>query len=133
MKKKFLYMTAIVATAQLFNGCKKELDVNPQERITLDNYYKTEADAFAGLVAVYDRFGFQAGGLYDKSAIMDVAVESWLFRHLQGKHVIVENHRYQYGCCEENTLYRGNKSLTRGVLFRSCNIFQKHSFDRWSC
>jgi len=49
------------------------LNVNPQERIPLPNYYKTQADAFAALVAVYDRFGFQNGGLYDKLAIMDVA------------------------------------------------------------
>jgi len=78
MKKKLIYIAALVAVTQLMNGCKKELDVNPQERITLDNYYKTEADAFAALVSVYDRFGFQAGGLYDKAAIMDVAGDDQL-------------------------------------------------------
>lgn len=62
----------------LLNGCKKELNVNPQNRIPLDNYYKTEADAFAALVSVYDRFAFQAGGLYDKAAIMDVAGDDQL-------------------------------------------------------
>lgn len=77
MKKNFLYLVAIVIVA-LLGACKKDLDVNPQNRITLDNYYKTQADAFAALVAVYDRFGFQAGGLYDKSAIMSVAGDDQL-------------------------------------------------------
>lgn len=78
MKKKFLCLAVVAIGAQLLSSCKKELDVNSQERITLDNYYKTPADAFAALVAVYDRFGFQAGGLYDKAAIMDVAGDDQL-------------------------------------------------------
>src|SRR5688572_26674838 len=73
MKKIFFFTACFITCIVLIPGCKKELNVNPQNRITLDNYYKTEADAFAALVAVYDRFGFQAGGLYDKVAIMDVA------------------------------------------------------------
>ncbi|MBE7170365.1 MAG: RagB/SusD family nutrient uptake outer membrane protein [Williamsia sp.] len=78
MKYKFLGAAAMACMILLLNGCKKELNVNPQERITLDNYYKTEADAFAALVAVYDRFAYQAGGLYDKAAIMDVAGDDQL-------------------------------------------------------
>ncbi|WP_345953252.1 RagB/SusD family nutrient uptake outer membrane protein [Mucilaginibacter sp. PAMB04168] len=73
MKKKYTYLAALVIATQLLGSCKKDLDVNPQNRILLENYYKTEADAFAALVSVYDRFGFQASGLYDKVAIMDVA------------------------------------------------------------
>src|ERR1044071_10116891 len=78
MKKIFLYLATIIICSQLFHNCKRELDVNPQERITTDNYYKTEADAFNALISVYDRFGFQAGGLYDKAAIMDVAGDDQL-------------------------------------------------------
>ncbi|MGC4099703.1 RagB/SusD family nutrient uptake outer membrane protein [Ferruginibacter sp.] len=78
MKKKILYAAVIIAAVQFLDGCKKELDVNPQNRITLDNYYKTEADAFAALVSVYDRFGYQSGGLYDKASIMDVACDDQL-------------------------------------------------------
>src|SRR5262245_41715224 len=78
MKKKLIYLAAAIALAEVTGSCKRELDVNPQERITLDNYYRTEADAFAALVSVYDRFGFQAGGLYDKAAIMDVAGDDQL-------------------------------------------------------
>jgi starch-binding outer membrane protein, SusD/RagB family len=78
MKKRFLYLLTIIICTQVLDSCKRELDVNPQNRITLDSYYKTEADAFAALVAVYDRFAFQSGGLYDKAAIMDVAGDDQL-------------------------------------------------------
>ncbi|TCD00344.1 RagB/SusD family nutrient uptake outer membrane protein [Pedobacter psychroterrae] len=73
MKKKYMYLAVVALAIQLTSSCKDSLEVNPSGRITLDNYYKTEADAFAALVSVYDRFGFQASGLYDKIAIMDVA------------------------------------------------------------
>jgi len=78
MTKKFLYLAILVAFLQVMGSCKKELNVNPQDRIPLDEYYKTEADAFAALVSVYDRFAYQAGGLYDKAAIMDVAGDDQL-------------------------------------------------------
>lgn len=51
MKKNFLYFTAVVLSVSL-GSCKKDLEVNPQDRITLDNYYKTQVDAFTGLVAI---------------------------------------------------------------------------------
>ncbi len=54
-------------------SCKRELNVNPQNRIPDVNFYKNGDDAFSALIAVYDRFGFQNGGLYDKLAICDVA------------------------------------------------------------
>jgi hypothetical protein len=79
MKKKHLvYIAALALGTQLLDACKKELNVNPQSRVTTDQFYKTPADAFAGLVAVYDRFGFQTGGLYDKASIMDVAGDDQL-------------------------------------------------------
>jgi len=78
MKNKFLYIIAFAVCSQAIDGCKRELNVNSQERVTMDNFYKTEADALAALVSVYDRFGFQTGGLYDKSAIMDVAGDDQL-------------------------------------------------------
>jgi len=73
MKKNLVYIAAIALGTQLLGSCKKELDVNSQGRQTTDTYYKTPAQAFTALVSVYDRFGFQTGGLYDKLAINDVA------------------------------------------------------------
>jgi hypothetical protein len=59
-------------------ACKRELNVSGQGRLTLASYYKTPADAFNALVAVYDRFGFQTGGLYDKLSIFDVGSDDQL-------------------------------------------------------
>jgi hypothetical protein len=78
MKKKIAYIAALALGTQLLGACKKELNVNTQGRFTTDTYYKTPADAFAALVAVYDRFGFQSGGLYDKASIFDVASDDQL-------------------------------------------------------
>ncbi|WP_025145284.1 RagB/SusD family nutrient uptake outer membrane protein [Pedobacter jeongneungensis] len=78
MKTKIKYILALVIGSQLLNSCKKDLDVNFQERVLVDNYYKTPADALAALISVYDRFGYQDGGLYDKVAIMDVAGDDQL-------------------------------------------------------
>ncbi|MBS1659569.1 MAG: RagB/SusD family nutrient uptake outer membrane protein, partial [Bacteroidetes bacterium] len=78
MKKNLVYITALALGAQLLGSCKKELNVNTQGRITLDSYYKTPADAYNGLVAVYDRFGFQSGGLYDKASIFDAGSDDQL-------------------------------------------------------
>lgn len=77
-KKNLLYIAALALGTQLMGACKKELDVNSQGRIITSNYYKTPADAFNSLVAVYDRFGFQTGGLYDKASIFDVASDDQL-------------------------------------------------------
>jgi hypothetical protein len=73
MKKKYVFIAALTATIGLLGACKKYLEINPQERILLDAYYKTPAEAFSALVSVYDRFGYQFGGLYDKVAVMDAA------------------------------------------------------------
>jgi len=73
MKRKITYLVVGLIGLQLLGACKKYLEISPQERILLDNYYKTPADAFAALVSIYDRFGYQTGGLYDKVAIMDAA------------------------------------------------------------
>lgn len=78
MKKNLLYVAALVLGTQLMGACKRELDVNQQGRITLTSYYKTPADAYNALVAVYDRFGFQTGGLYDKLSIFDAGSDDQL-------------------------------------------------------
>ena len=78
MKKYLVYITALALGTQLLGACKRELDVNQQGRITLNSYYKTPADAYNALVAVYDRFGFQTGGLYDKLSIFDAGSDDQL-------------------------------------------------------
>lgn len=78
MKKNLIYITALALGSQLMGACKRELDVSQQGRITIDSYYKTPADAYNALVAVYDRFGFQTGGLYDKLSIFDAGSDDQL-------------------------------------------------------
>lgn len=73
MKRNITYIIAFAAGIMLLGSCKKALDVNPQDRILEENYYKTQSDAFAALVSVYDMFAYQTSGLYDKVAVIDVA------------------------------------------------------------
>src|ERR1700761_1935820 len=78
MKKNLVYLVAIALATQLLGACKRELNVNGQGRITLSTYYKTPGDAFNALVSIYDRFGFQTGGLYDKLSIFDAGSDDQL-------------------------------------------------------
>jgi len=78
MKKNLIYIAAIALGTQGMGACKRELNVSQQGRITLDSYYKTPADAYNSLVAVYDRLGFQTGGLYDKLSIFDAGSDDQL-------------------------------------------------------
>jgi len=78
MKKNLVYIAALALGTQLVGACKRELNVNQQGRITLDSYYKTPGDAYNALVSIYDRFGFQTGGLYDKLSIFDAGSDDQL-------------------------------------------------------
>lgn len=78
MKKNLVYIAALALGTQLLGSCKKELDVNSQGRIYSQTFYKTPGDAYNALVAVYDRFGFQSGGLYDKLSIFDAGSDDQL-------------------------------------------------------
>jgi len=73
MKKSILYIAAIVASSQLFTACRKQLDVNPRERILESNYYKTPSEAFNSLVSVYDMLGNQSSGYLTKVNILSAA------------------------------------------------------------
>ena len=66
MKKNIVYMVALAAGMQVFVSCKKQLEVNPRERILESNYYKTPQEAFNALAAVYDQLGNQSSGYLTK-------------------------------------------------------------------
>lgn len=66
MKNKLTYIAALFIGAQFMGSCKKDLDVNPRERILESNYYKTPEQAFSSLISVYDQFGNQSGGYLTK-------------------------------------------------------------------
>nr|WP_068886501.1 RagB/SusD family nutrient uptake outer membrane protein [Pedobacter panaciterrae] len=66
MKNRLTYIAALFIGAQFMGSCKKDLDVNPRERILESNYYKTPEQAFSSLISVYDQFGNQSGGYLTK-------------------------------------------------------------------
>src|SRR3954465_10446491 len=66
MKKNIVYMVALATGMQLLGSCKKQLEVNPRERILETGYYKTPQEAFTGLTAIYDQFGNQSSGYLTK-------------------------------------------------------------------
>jgi len=66
MKKNIIYIAALAAGMQLFGSCKKQLDVNPRERVLESDFYETPAQAFQALTSVYDQFGNQSSGYLTK-------------------------------------------------------------------
>lgn len=66
MKKNIICIAALAVGIQLLGSCKKELDVNPRERVLESNFYQTPAQAFQALTSVYDQFGNQSSGYLTK-------------------------------------------------------------------
>ena len=73
MKKYIKFLAVLAVTLPTLNSCKKFVEVEPRGQFTESGYYKDEAQAFSGLVAVYDILGFQSGGFITK---VDVAVSA---------------------------------------------------------
>jgi hypothetical protein len=66
MKKNIVYIVALATGMQLLGSCKKQLEVNPRERILETSYYKTPQQAFTALASIYDQFGNQSSGYLTK-------------------------------------------------------------------
>jgi hypothetical protein len=65
MNKINRYIILGVLCAQVMVSCKKDwLEATPRGTTFESNYYKTPAEAFSGLVAVYDPLGMEAAGTY---------------------------------------------------------------------
>jgi hypothetical protein len=65
MKKTNYYILLALVGTQLISSCKKSwLEATPRGTTFESGYYKTPAEAFSGLVAVYDPLGMEAGGTY---------------------------------------------------------------------
>ena len=61
MKKYNSYFIVLMIMGIVFSSCKKEfLDRYPLDQQVSSNFYQTEADAMAALVAVYDVLGYQS-------------------------------------------------------------------------
>ena len=72
MKKNLKYLAAFAAVAIAGVACKKNfLTVTPKGTNLESAYYRDQAEAFNGLVAVYDIMGYQSGGLITKENAAD--------------------------------------------------------------
>lgn len=76
MKKLTINIACCLAAIAFLISCKKSfLDVEPRGGTTLEtNYYKTAAEVFTGLIAVYDPLGSETGSSYsDKVGLLNTA------------------------------------------------------------
>lgn len=72
MKKYIKYLSVCLIGSVAITACKKSfLDVTPKGTDLESGYYKNQAEAFNGLVAVYDVVGWQGGGDVTKVNTMD--------------------------------------------------------------
>ncbi|MEO5777062.1 MAG: RagB/SusD family nutrient uptake outer membrane protein [Flavobacterium sp.] len=63
MKKNIKNLTIILLTTLMLTSCSTDfLEVNPDGLVVEDNYYRTEAEVFSGLVSVYDLMRKNSGG-----------------------------------------------------------------------
>jgi hypothetical protein len=53
MRKQIAYITAFLGIALLFSSCKKYLDLQPQDGITRQEYWKTKENIQAALTGCY--------------------------------------------------------------------------------
>jgi len=76
MKKNSQYILLLVAGMTVLGACKKSfLEVEPRGGTALESgYYKSAAEVFNGLIAVYDPLGSQTGGTYsNKVGLLNAA------------------------------------------------------------
>ena len=72
MKKYLKYLAICTAGIMVIPGCKKSfLTVTPKGTALESAYYLNQAQAFTGLVAVYDVVGYQGGNDVTKLNTMD--------------------------------------------------------------
>ncbi|MBF2708589.1 RagB/SusD family nutrient uptake outer membrane protein [Flavobacterium soyangense] len=75
---KMRYLLAIIVMAITTVSCTKEfLDVEPKGTDLESNYYKDENEAFAALVAVYDKVQKNSGGFENMIAMMNAGSDDF--------------------------------------------------------
>ena len=65
MKHKFSYFTLIL-TAVLFTGCKKWLDLKPQDGIVKEEFWKTKEQVKASVIGIYSSLMESSSGTYGR-------------------------------------------------------------------
>ncbi|WP_160714033.1 RagB/SusD family nutrient uptake outer membrane protein [Chitinophaga solisilvae] len=93
MRTKHIFpIIALAAGMQLVTSCKDSfLDVQPKGSFLESNYYRNEAEAYTGLVAVYDVVGWQSAGFITKVGTLNSASDD----HFAGGATIGDIQAYQ--------------------------------------
>ena len=73
-KRKISYIALLAAGISLAGSCKRSfVEVSPKGSNVDGFYYRNQAEAFTGLVAVYDIVGYQGSGFVTKVGALDAA------------------------------------------------------------
>jgi len=78
-QRKIIYIALVAGGLSLAGACSRGfLDVQPRGTILEENYYKTEAEAYTGLIAVYDKVPWTSNGYVTKVGALDAASDDQL-------------------------------------------------------
>ncbi len=73
MKKIFYNISVLILVLSFFSSCTGYLEIEPTDRQTPENFYKTRDDAFNALMGIYKPITYQGwGNWYDLSITLDV-------------------------------------------------------------
>ena len=110
MKKYIQYLAVSLVAGSTITACTKSfLTVTPVGTNLEANYYQTQAQAFAGLVSVYDVVGWQGGGFVTKENAMDAASDD---------HVAGLAGNAEHGIEERHQIVDASHDVSRGVIAR---------------
>jgi hypothetical protein len=76
--KKYILLLCILA-GSTFSGCSKFLDTKPEDFVTPENYYKTEADLDRALNGVYNRLIDNFGRMYSRGLYSFLSISDEFF------------------------------------------------------
>jgi hypothetical protein len=76
--KKYMLLLCILA-GSTFSGCSKFLDTKPEDFVTPENYYKTEADLDRALNGVYNRLIDNFGRMYSRGLYSFLSISDEFF------------------------------------------------------
>ncbi|GGK18372.1 membrane protein [Yeosuana aromativorans] len=69
----YLILTVIFTVVAIVSCSKDYIELQPKGTFLEDNYYQDEAQAFSGVIAVYDKVGKESGGFENMVTFMNAA------------------------------------------------------------
>ncbi|HEY8916856.1 MAG TPA: RagB/SusD family nutrient uptake outer membrane protein [Chitinophaga sp.] len=78
-QRNITYIALVAAGLSMAAACSRGfLDVQPRGTILEENYYKTAAEAYTGLIAIYDKVPWTSNGYVTKVGVADAASDDHL-------------------------------------------------------